>query len=196
MVEILEKQSFLLMEYESLRGEISVAKRNMFQLTVGGAAIIPAAQSLSLTFSIDAITLALPLIVVVLVLLFLAENHTMMRAGTYILENIEPVIQEKGGWETWLASSDKLSTTRSVDKMVVFSFSILTSCYFVASFVLAWKHAEKLFGQQGQYLLGGAYASIGLVLASLLYSKAQTSTISTKNRSTSLPGETSTSSDA
>lgn len=83
---------FVELEYASLRKEIETSKANMFKLAVGGSAVIPAAQSVAASYSIGAITLALPLVVVVLVLLFLAENHAVMRAGTYILQEIEPKI--------------------------------------------------------------------------------------------------------
>ena len=75
MTGTIDPQRFLELQYSTLRKEIETAKSNMFKLVVGGAAVIPAAQSLANTYSIGAITLALPLIVVVLVLLFLTENR-------------------------------------------------------------------------------------------------------------------------
>lgn len=176
MVKVLDRARFLELEYQTLRAEIEKSKENMFKLVVGGAAVIPAAQSLASTYSIGAITIALPLIVVVLVMLFLAENHSMMRAGTYILEQIEPSIEVPGGWETWLHTSIDTSSTRTVDKMLIFAFAVLASCYFIVSVVLAVRHALAEFGQQGQYLLGGAYLGVGVVLAFYLYSQARTST--------------------
>ena len=167
---------FLELEYMTLRKEIETSKANMFKLVVGGAAVIPAAQSLGSAYQIGAITLALPLIVVVLVLLFLAENHSMMRAGTYILHEIEPKMDGGGGWETWLNSTKGKSGKRTVDKLLIFAFSVLASSYFIASVVLATRHALQEFGQQGQYLLGGAYLGIGVVLVFVLYSQAQTDT--------------------
>ena len=131
---------------------------------VGGAAVVPAAQSLASTYNIGAVTIALPLIVVVLVLLFLAENHSMMRAGTYILEQIEPSVIGDAGWETWLNSSKHSTGTRTVDKMVIFAFAVLASCYFVVSVVLAVRHALAEFGQKGQYMLGVVYLGVGLIL--------------------------------
>lgn len=83
MIANAEQMKFLEIQYTTLRKEIETSKANMFKLVVGGAAVIPTAQSLASTYSIGIITLALPLIVVVLVLLFLTENHSMMRAGTY-----------------------------------------------------------------------------------------------------------------
>ena len=171
----MDREKFLEMEYATLRKEIEVSKQNMFKLVIGGAAVIPAAQSLATTFEIGTITIALPLIVVVLVLLFLAENHSMMRAGTYILEKIEPNI-DGGGWETWLSTMSGSTGTRTVDKMLIFAFAVLASCYFIVSVVLAVRHALTEYGQQGQYLLGGAYFSIGVGLAFYLYSQARTNT--------------------
>lgn len=177
----IESQRFLELQYLALRKEIEVSKANMFKLVVGGAAVIPAAQSLANTFSIGAITLALPLIVVVLVLLFLTENHSMMRAGTYILEKIEPNIEGVTGWETWLNAANGNAGKRTVDKLLIFAFSVLAASYFMVSVVLAARYALQEFGHQGQYLIGGAYIVVGLVLVFVLYSHAQTDTKSTVN---------------
>ena len=174
--KVLDRARFLELEYQTLRNEIEKSKENMFKLLVGGAAVIPAAQSVASTYSIGAITIALPLIVGVLVLLFLAENHSMMRAGTYILEEIEPNVEGSGGWETWLHASNDLSGTRTVDKLLIFAFAVLASCYFIVSVVLAVRHALTEFGQQGQYLLAGVYLGIGMLLAFYLYAQARTNT--------------------
>ena len=167
---------FLELQYATLRKEIEVSKSNMFKLVVGGGALIPTAQSLANTYSIGVITLALPLIVVVLVLLFLAENHAMMRAGTYILEQIEPNIEGVIGWETWLNSSKGDVAKRTVDKLLIFAFAVLAASYFMVSVVLAARFAFQEFGQQGQYLVAGAYIFVGAILAFILYSHAKTDT--------------------
>lgn len=175
-MSLIDNGRFLELQYATLRKEIEASKANMFKLVVGGAAVIPAAQSLANTYSIGAITLALPLIVVVLVLLFLAENHSMMRAGTYILEQIEPNIEGVMGWETWLNSAKSNAGKRTVDKLLIFAFSVLAACYFMVSVVLAVRHALQEFGQQGQYMIGSAYIGVGIVLVFILYSQAQTDT--------------------
>jgi hypothetical protein len=169
-------QQFLEAQYLALRKEIENSKANMFKLVIGGAAVIPTAQSVANTYSIGALTLALPIIVVVLVLMFLAENHAMMRAGTYILEQIEPKVDGVTGWVTWLNSAKDGSGKRTVDKLLVVAFSILATSYFMASVLLAARHALLEFGLKGQYLIGGAYIAIGVVLVFVLYSQAQTDT--------------------
>ena len=176
-----EPKDFLLLEYESLRNEIAVAKKNMFQLIIGGAAIIPAAQSVATSYSIGAVTLALPLILLVLVLMFISENRSMMRAGQYILENVEPVFGKNGGWESWLNTSNGESRTRSVDKILIFAFSILSSFYFVVSVILAWRYASAEFGNQGKYVVAVSYFAVGIFLAIILYSQAQTDTEVSEN---------------
>lgn len=169
-------KEFALLEYESLRIEIAVAKKNMFQLIMGGAAIIPAAQSLAISYSIGPVTLALPLILLVLVLMFISENRAMMRAGQYILEKIEPQFSKDGGWESWLNTSNGIDETRSVDRILIFAFSVLSSFYFIVSVVLAWKYAADEFGRNGKYIVAIAYVVVGVVLATILYSQAQTDT--------------------
>ena len=167
---------FIELQYDTLRKEIETSKSNMFKLIIGGSAVIPTAQSIAVTYSIGAITLALPLIVVVLVLLFLAENHAMMRAGTYILEEIESKIEGVKGWETWLSSANENTGKRTVDKLLVFAFSILAASYFIVSVILAARYAHQEFGQQGQYLISSVYIGIGGILVYVLYSQAQTDT--------------------
>lgn len=176
----IDRQRFLELEYVTLRKEIETAKSNLFKLVVGGAAVIPTAQSLANTYSIGAITLALPLIVVVLVLLFLTENHSMMRAGTYILEQIEPNVEGATGWETWLNSAKGGTGKRTVDKLLILAFAVLAASYFMVSVVLAARFALQEFGLQGQYLVGGAYLGVGVVLVFILYSQAQTDTKASK----------------
>lgn len=171
-----DSKDFLLMEYESLRSEIAVAKKNMFQLIIGGAAIIPAAQSVATSYEIGSITLALPMILLVLVLMFISENHAMMRAGQYILENIEPKFQATGGWEAWLNTANGISKTRSVDRILIFAFSVLSSFYFIVSVVLAWRYAAAEFGNGGKYLVALVYLVVGVILAGILYSQARTDT--------------------
>jgi hypothetical protein len=172
----IDQSKFVELEYATLRKEIETSKANMFKLAVGGSAVIPAAQSVADSYSIGVITLALPLVVVVLVLLFLVENHSMMRAGTYILQEIEPKIDGVKGWETWLNSVQMGSGTRTVDKLLVFAFSVLAASYFIVSVVLAARFALREFGQQGQYVVGGIYVLLGAALSFALYSQAQTDT--------------------
>lgn len=175
----LDRHRFLELQFITLRKEIEVSKKNMFNLVVGGAAVIPTAHSLASTYSIGALTLALPLVVAVLVLLFLVENHSMMRAGTYILEQIEPNIENVTGWETWLNAA-KDGGNRTVDKLLVAAFAILTASYFIATVVLAVRHASTEFGEHGQYLAGVAYTIFGFAFAFILYSHAQTNTKSSE----------------
>jgi hypothetical protein len=172
----IDRDKFIELEYATLRKEIETSKANMFKLAVGGSAVIPAAQSVADSYSIGAITLALPLVVVVLVLLFLVENHAMMRAGTYILQEIEPKIEGVKGWETWLSSAPANTGTRTVDKLLVFAFSVVAASYFIVSVVLAARHALQEFGQQGQYVVGGIYVLLGAGLSFVLYSQARTDT--------------------
>lgn len=172
----IDPNKFFELEYATLRKEIESSKANMFKLAVGGSAVIPAAQSLADSYSMGVITLALPLIVVVLVLLFLAENHAVMRAGTYILQEIETKVESVKGWETWLHAVEANTGNRTVDKLLIFAFSVLTASYFIVSVVLVARHALQEFGQQGQYLIGGFYVLLGAALSFFLYSQARTDT--------------------
>ena len=173
---MMSASQFAELQYNTLRREIEKSKDNMLKFVVGGSAVVPAAQYLGDKFSIGAITLALPIVVVVLVLLFLAENRAVMRAGTYILTEIEPHIDGIQGWETWLSSGAEDKGVRAVEKLVIVSFALVSASYFVVSIVLAARHAAEVFGNSGQYLVTGSYVAIGLGLTWVLYKQAQTNT--------------------
>lgn len=172
----LDSSRFLELQYNSLRKEIEIAKANMLKLIIGGSAVVPSVQYLADKYSIGEITLALPLVIVVLVLIFLAENHSMMRAGTYILTVIEPQTPDVLGWETWLNSASGDNGARTVDKLVIVAFSIVAASYFVASVILAARHALHEFGSKGQFVFVGIYLAIGISLTFVLYRNAQTDT--------------------
>lgn len=173
---MLSAQRFAELEYETLRKEIENAKNNMLKFVIGGSAVIPSAQYLAEKYSIGAITLALPIIVVVLVLLFLAENHSMMRAGTYIRNVLEPNVNGLQGWETWLSSEGGYKKARMVDKLIIFSFSLVAAAYFVASITLAVRYAASEFGDKGQYVVLIGYVFVGMALGGVLYKQARTDT--------------------
>jgi hypothetical protein len=81
----------------------------------------PAAQSFAQAYTIDALTITIPLLVMVVALWFLSENHGLMRCGKYIREKVEPEFTSIIGWEQWLESPDR-SDRRSVDKFASGAF--------------------------------------------------------------------------
>jgi len=168
-------ERFLELQYSSLRREIEQCKSRLFQIAVGGAIVVPAAQYIADVHRIGSITLALPLLVVILVLLFLSENHAIMRCGSYLLQHVEPLVPGVVCWEEWLHSSHQ-SRLRSVDRLVVLAFSVLAGVYFLVSVTMAANFARDQFGQQGQYLVAGLYLGLGVVLGALVYWQSQTNT--------------------
>lgn len=84
----------------TLRNEIQTSKARIFRLTVGGnlaAPAIPAGQYLSHAYATGTTTLALPLIIIILVLLFVSENHAVIGASRYILQEVEIDYDERCG---------------------------------------------------------------------------------------------------
>jgi hypothetical protein len=167
---------FLELQYQSLRREIEQSKQNLFRIVVGGAVGVPAAQYFASTYEIGAITLTLPFLVVMMVLLFLSENHAVMRTGTYILHHVESRVPGVEGWEQWLHRSPARNGTRSVDKLLVLAFSVLSAVYFVAAVVMAAMYAREAFGEQGQYLVSGVYVGLGVILGGIIYMQSKTDT--------------------
>ena len=133
----MDESQFLMEEYKTLREEIRETKARIFKLVGFGIFAVPVAHFVAQTYRLDVVILSLPLLVIVVALLYLSENHALMRCGCYIREHIEPKVEdtigevillEKGsdrsiepkvkdtiGWETWLENG---FGRRTVDKYV------------------------------------------------------------------------------
>lgn len=177
---------FLELQYQALRREIDATKDRLFKIVVGGAVVVPGAQYFAAANEIEALTLALPFVVVILALLFLSENHALMRCGTYMRENIEGLVPGVCGWEEWL-DDNVTRGARSVDRLLIIAFALLAAVYFLIAVAMASRLALKMFGTQGQYLTAGTYCGIGIVLVVLIASQARFNTTGLKNRWSHIP---------
>ena len=175
----MEPQDFLKIEYESLREEIKDAKDRTFKTLVLGVMAVPATQSLAKVYEIDALALALPLLVLVFALLYLAENHTIMRCGRYIRLHIEPRVPDVTGWETWLTTPDGFEK-RSVDRHLKYSFYTLFGVYYAGSIFLAARFAYDSYGMVVCSIVLGIYLGLGIWFTFYLISKILISTTTTR----------------
>jgi hypothetical protein len=114
----MNKESFLEWQYHTLRKEIETSKDRQFKIGAGSLVIVPAVEILAIAVkeSVHAehgmgsvlaipmlvLLLLLPIIVLVLHTLFMAEHLAISRCARYIREHIESAIPQVEGWEEWL----------------------------------------------------------------------------------------------
>ena len=157
----MEKGEFLKYQYLALREEIKETKRRIFQTMGFGLIVVPASHFLSQAYKIDTVTLTLPILVVVVALIYLAENNSLMRCGRYIKHYIEPEINDVLGWEEWLETKSCYDT-RDVDKYLSYAFYLLFFVYFAGSVFFAFCFAFLKYGVMPTALLLGVYVAIGI----------------------------------
>jgi hypothetical protein len=171
-----QQSTFLQSEYVTLRDEIKEAKTRTYKTLIIGLTGVPAAHHFARTLQIDILLLALPVLVFVLGLMYLADNHTIMRCGRYIRCHIEPAINPSlVGWEMWLEREDG-SDKRSVDRLLTYSFYVLSVAYFIISVFLAVKFAHRTYGAPAATLLALIYTAPGAFVARYIATRMLLST--------------------
>ncbi|HUU82185.1 MAG TPA: hypothetical protein VM243_01655 [Phycisphaerae bacterium] len=113
-------------EFLTLRDEIKATKARLFWIVVMGLFGVPMLTYLATKTELF-VWLLLPFSILVLILLFLAEQSSMMRAGRYIRERIECAAGRSLGWEGWVESMPRF---RYMDKQYVASFMIVFFAYY------------------------------------------------------------------
>lgn len=99
----MDSKDFLREQFLVLRREIEARQTRLFWTVVIGLLGMPAITY----FARDAETLAwlaIPFLMIVIIVLFLAEQNAMMRAGRFIREKVEGRFDRSDGWEGWLES--------------------------------------------------------------------------------------------
>ncbi len=142
----MDGSDFLKLQYEALRQEILATQKRNFQTLGFGALSIPAAGFLAETQKIPALWLAVPVLILGIAILYLADNHGIIRCGEYIKEHIEKKLEPEGivGWETWLERGQK--HTRSTERYTTYCFYTFFLLYFLASVYMAWSYMEPASG--------------------------------------------------
>jgi hypothetical protein len=187
----MERDEFLLQEYQTLREEIRETKSRIFKLAFGMLGIPTAYiiaeryQDTSVSAGLPVLSLSLPLIVMTLTLLFTAESRALMRTGRYIKNFIEPRVNwdtkpdpiANGavlrGWETWLeVRSVDEPKRRIVDQLVSYFFYGLFVLYYIGSVLLASTAAEVYWSAKGYPngypVCATTYALLGVACAVFL----------------------------
>lgn len=112
-------------EFMTLREEIRATRARLFRVLMVGLIGVPLLTYVA-TQAEFYVWLLLPYSVLLLIVVFLAEQSSMMRAGRYIREHIEG---QKDGprWETWIESRPQF---RLVDRHYVACFLIVFFLYY------------------------------------------------------------------
>lgn len=163
----MHRDEFIKQQFWALRQEINDTKTRLYRLIGTGLLVIPSAQFAAKEFHIEVLMLALPILIMIVAMLYLSENHAMMRCGCYIREEIETHVEpsEDGkpfiGWEEWL-ESDHTIDPRTVDRYVNYCFYLLFFVYYLLSVILAIRHA--MIDQDASVIgvLLGTYVAVGV----------------------------------
>jgi len=171
----MDKHEFMKQQYITLREEVKETKDRIFKTMGFGLVVVPASHFLSQAYKIDTVILSLPILVVVVALIYLAENNALMRCGRYLKLHIEPEIKEVIGWEVWLETRSSYDT-RAVDKYLSYAFYLLFLVYFAGSVFLVTRFALQTYGTLTTALLLGTYVAIGIWFVIFLFKNIKIST--------------------
>jgi hypothetical protein len=122
----MESQPTMRDEFLSLREEIKATKARLFWILAIALVGVPVLAYLA-SFAEFYVWLLLPYSVLLLIVAFLAEQGSMMRAGRYVRERLEGWGDEAPQWEHWLESRPQF---RYTDRHYVACFLVVFFLYY------------------------------------------------------------------
>jgi len=161
-------------EFVSLREEIRATRARLFRILMVGLIGVPLLTYVASKAEFF-VSLLLPYSVLLLIVVFLAEQSSMMRAGRYIREHIERPGGDGPHWEAWIESRPQF---RLVDRHYVACFLIVFFLYYfmtvglVVNLILDMETKDMsgsstywywLFGALVTYAVGAIWAIATLV---------------------------------
>lgn len=164
-----------MLQYQTLRKEIETTKERTFKIIEFGIIAVPLGYFVAQTYKIEFVLIPIPFLAIVIALLYLSENHNMMRCGRYIRLHIEPEIPEVIGWEAWLEKPGALGQ-RTSDKFVSFCVYLLFSVYFIGAALNASIFINKTYGSLPLFIALAVYIPVGLWFFIYLVSHVRSST--------------------
>jgi hypothetical protein len=156
------EDDFLKIEYVALRAEIIATQQRNFQTIGFGVLGLPALNYVLHNQDIQVISLALPVVVVVIVFLYLADNQGVLRCGRYIRLCIEPRVAGTLGWENWLERYEP-PVNRTTECYMAAAVSILFFLYYVAATWIAWNYSVATMPFASASTVYCAYAATGAI---------------------------------
>ena len=116
--------------FKTLRQEIKETKTRIFIILMVGIIGVPLMVFVAPMGNAYAHVIA-PIVILVLLVLYLAEQTELMRAGHYIRENVE---KSDGDWEHWVAAKGYRAAEKqffSMFVLVCLIFFLLTVCLLI-----------------------------------------------------------------
>lgn len=133
---------FMKQQYLTLRDEIRASKARIFTLVIMGTVLIPAAGFAANSFAGTYAAASMPFLILVLMLAFVMEQSSIIRAGRYLREHVEPHLENLTTWETWLESNKRF---RETDRYFFGTFLIVFLLFYTlgaVSAVQGWASSE------------------------------------------------------
>lgn len=158
-------EQFMSQQYITLRDEIRASKARIFMLLMMGTLFIPAVGFAAKAFSAVYASASMPFIILVLMLCFLMEQNSIIRAGRYLKQHVEPHIDGIITWENWLESNQRL---RDTDRYFFGSFLLVFVVFYAVASgsaveSLAEQWPEHRYYAMAAYAIGGLWFIIVLI---------------------------------
>ncbi len=169
------RDEFLREQYLTLREEIRETKDRIFKIAAIGLFVAPGGHYLARTMDAGLLLLFLPILVISVAVLYLAENHALMRCGRYIRLHVETEIPDLCAWEEWLETPDACRP-RSVDQLSSYSMYIILGAYYLASILVAYRQSHDTYGPAVTHVLTGFYVGLGVIFLFFLLQNVRGST--------------------
>lgn len=128
------QDEFLKQQYLTLRDEIRSSKSRVFFILVIGTLFIPIAAFAAKEYGNTFASASIPFILLVLMIAFIMEQNSIVRAGRYLKEHVEPHIDGLVTWENWLESNRRL---RDADRYFFGSFLLVLLLFYAIGSGLA-----------------------------------------------------------
>ena len=168
----MNQPEFIKEQFLVLRREIEARQARLFWTVVIGLLGMPTLTYLAK----DADTLAwlaIPFLMLVIIVLFLAEQNAMMRCGRYIREKVEGNPELAPGWECWLESRPEY---RLMERNFVGCFIVIFFFYYFLAIGMAlyrlWAEVSNdpsghyrywLYGALVAYAIGALWGMLNLI---------------------------------
>jgi hypothetical protein len=158
-------EEFMKQQYLTLRDEIRASKARIFIILVLGTMVIPAVGYAALASNAVFASASMPFIILVLMLAFVMEQNSIIRAGTYLKHHVEPHMEGITTWEAWLEGNKSL---RDTDRYFFGTFLLVFFVFYAIGTGSALESLNGQYPEQGWYG-GAAYAIGGLWFAIVLF---------------------------
>jgi hypothetical protein len=129
----MDRNEFIMQQSVALRREIESREARSFWIVVVGLLGFPLLSYLLVEAS-DRGCVILPFLVLVLIMLFIAQQNQMMRAGRYVRELLESRLEPSPGQAIWPVSHPELQRP---DRYVSACFIVIFFAYYFLSIAVA-----------------------------------------------------------